>query len=237
MTRFKIGLVVLLGGGLVGALTQIPNIYASFNQEVVEETIFDGDVNSEPIILPDEIPVAGDDVVVAPEPTPEPQPSPTVPSVTLPPYEAEESQSPSTTTYLYHTIGEFEQAVLGKCQKDIPENAWPDPVSPSVSIGILSSMTYGYGMYDSKGVILRVWNSMKGRGLAPSDHYYLGKANNLDKNIPKLVELYLNWSALEVTAEYPASVTSEDIALITALTSEMTYYLQYLDTTYNNKCL
>lgn len=241
--------------GTVGAvgLNTIINTNNIEPEIVVEST----DMDTDALISPDSTEIAPEDSAIPEESTTE-EPQATTPtatpqgSVTVEVIKPSKPASsyPTTPTYKYSYVGDFEQAFMGYCPQDVPEGMWGDKLNPAVALGY--STTSGDKSPEAK--IRNVWGTFKTQNFYElyGDNYKVGWTSmfGIDTGgsfngsvMGDNIAFILHWSTKTVTWErlwddspskdyWPADMRAQfdDIA------TRMTHHLRYLDNAYTAKC-
>lgn len=158
-----------------------------------------------------------------------------------------DSNSPNFVAYKYSYIGDFEDAYLGYCAKDVPDGMWPEDLQPSVALGIKSVMDRA--THNSiKGQMAYLFNAYVWEGgrlsyslgntydFGPVEWFGIktGYENQLYKPSMSFV---ITWSTRTISVTEPASqLPEESIIAAKKWAEEATAYLRWLDSAYKQKC-
>lgn len=211
--------------------------------EVVAESIAPAQSSSEPapVVISEEnvgIDESGKEMSNTPShPTPKPkssvsQTTATTPSTNCSPYD---SNSPCYVKHTFSYVGDFEDAYLGYCAKDVPAGEWGEDLRPSVALGIKNVMPSEQAG-TMKGKVISLFNTYVWEGGRMSRG--LGDPYNFTVNgTGKLIYFTLHWSTRTISYHQGNYVISADEkASLEAMAAEATAYLRWMDSAYIAKC-
>lgn len=157
------------------------------------------------------------------------------------------SDSPNFVSYKYSFIGDFEDAYLGYCAKDVPDGMWSEDLQPSVALGIKSIMdTTTY--HSMKGKMASLFNAYVWEGGRMSSGlgnvYIFGpvewfgiKTGYEDQLFKPSVSFVITWSTRTISITEPGGdLPAYSIEEAQQWATEATAYLRWLDSAYKAKC-
>lgn len=170
-------LSIILGLIVRAAVVQpVPEV-AEVEQPVVEEIVEVKETVEDP---EPETPV---ETPQTPSQSAQEQKPATVPSEPTGPFKSE-----------FGSIKEFEEAHLWICPKDVPAGVWPDKLTPSVAIGVLSSTIYD-NRNNAWGQTYSIWNAYRS-GQVTIPVRVVANIEEVGLHVPKSCDGYLGYQFL-----------------------------------------
>lgn len=148
---------------------------------------------------------------------------------------------PTTPKYKYSYVGDFEKAMKGVCPQDVPDGLWPDPLMPSIALGLPGIV--GQDLSTPEGGATYLWTWLKSPWSNQNDQKVVS-ADRMNLGIDTSeFGFFINWPTRSFTWDYliangrtKATLDPEVIKVMDATSVRMSNHLKYLDQAFASKC-